>query len=348
MKKSDIVKFPSMACPFAANANFSKSKYWTDEEVKDGFKKILQNNGKNNGFMTLEDLNRFGYNMTETAFANQIGIVNMFDKEYCEKIGGYPNGARVFGTIKGQLVEAFSLVDNNKIDFQTEGIDGINWAGEQSIYSMPSSTPKRKLVELKWKNGDDSDFVAHAPTEDKAKVFVADKDMWVCIDLSELSYEPISYTVNVPKTTKENETSKSDMKFTMPAILNVICYVGSGDLNPKQCLPNIKPIEESSNPWRHYNIYEYSEESYRWSCHQFSFPAKLYKSATNEFLCSITTEPKDNIVKAVEPIRYFGVDGAFYLRKGFQMKIYAFYLYNATGVNVLGENEAHSIYLSEY
>ena len=337
MKESEVKQYPLGQYPFGMNAQFTKStsKHWTDEEIKKGWSQILKNNGVNNGYMTLEDLNRFGYNMAEASFAKQIGVVPMFDSEYCEAIGGYPKGARIYGLIKGALVEATSLVDDNKVDFQKVGIDDVNWKSIKFDYPFPSCTPKRKLVSLKFGSewGSEVDFAYEAPT--RSILYTADKNMWVSIDLSDFRLQSKFY--------KKTYNGKSG-NMVSPLNFNILCYVGSADANPNEVdLSDIGNALMITGDWFR------TKFSPTWTCVQYSFISPGFKSSSSDIICGITNSYVSGNTTAYylsAPDLWFGCDNAFHMNEGDQMIVFPFYMNNAF---MLSNNQGkYEIHLSEF
>ena len=325
--------------PFGDNASYtnSASKYWSDNDIKFGFKNILENNGKNNGFLTLEDINRFGYNMTEVPFANQMGLVNMYDAEYCKNIGGYPKGALVYGNIKGVLTQAMSLVDNNLVDFTTEGIDNVYWAGTSvGNVLMPSNTPVRKLETFKLiTESSNSDIKYDNWSVGHARNYIADKDMFIGIDLSNTNV--------IPTTVKKTDLPTSvigrsyECHITAPIIICFLVYIGNADQNPNTLTTPDPNFSEPSLVTNDSYITRYSPN---WTCAQFAFPLPLYSPDGDYYLAALYSS--DGKYKSTNHM--LGCNDCIYVNKGDQLKIYPFYLH---GNKYSGEINTE-ISLSEY
>lgn len=348
MKQSEIINANFMKSPFAQGASYTNktSKRWSDDEVKGGFKKILSTNGANNGYLTLEDLNRLGYNITESTFSDDIGLVPFFDYEYCNAIGGYPKGAHIFGIINGNLVEAISLVDNNKVDFQMTGIDNINWYSTNSNmdFLFPSCTPKRKLITLDvggYKSDKTIDetkpFCSKYPNDTRKIHYVADKSMYVGIDLSEFTYNLDTFVYN-------------NQRFVNPFTLNMLCFIGGPDSNINDLtVSNLDmnyPLQVSGS-W-FLNIY-----SPYWNGLIYSFIAPGYKDKEDFMTMQIgeglkgSTESK-YVYKNTDI--YSGIPNPFYMNEGDQLVIFTWggsSSHSGDVYKTISDNPT-KIYFSEY
>ena len=357
MKQSEIINANFMKSPFAQGASYTNktSKQWSDDEVKGGFKKILSTNGANNGYLTLEDLNRLGYNITESTFSDDIGLVPFFDSEYCNAIGGYPKGAHIFGILNGTLIEAVSLVDNNKVNFQKIGIDNINWYfPNYDIDSLlPSYRPKRKLITLdvggKKPNSNNIDdtkpFYSSFIEYDKHIHYIADKDMYVGIDLSDFNYNP--YTFNASFT---QDKITYDYRVVSPLVLNMFCFIGdmSSDKTELSTVPH-NPLTILGNSF----LIKYAP---RWNGFIYSFIAPGYKDQENFQLIQMgnvykmDTTNKLQSITNVNPDLFLSIHEPFYMNAGDQLVIFTWSGTSPFGGDAYSDvsDNPTKIYFSEY
>lgn len=102
---------------------------------QDGFPHSFSNpNGKK---VLIGDVNAMGKIATAEQWYCQCGGIHSYNKEFSEKIGGYPNGIVLdyFSPSQQKLRRVMSLVDNNTWNFNANDsdgderwIDGIHWA----------------------------------------------------------------------------------------------------------------------------------------------------------------------------------------------------------------------------
>lgn len=78
-------------------------------------------------YVTRGEMNAVGNLASRNDFFRNCGGINTFDAAISAAIGGYPAGA-VLEYLEGyQLFKVISLVDNNTVNFNNEGVDGVNW-----------------------------------------------------------------------------------------------------------------------------------------------------------------------------------------------------------------------------
>lgn len=90
----------------------------------DAYSAPKSNNGK---YVTRGEMNAIGNLASQNQFFFLAGGVNTFDQSFCDKIGGYPEGAVLKYLNNGYLYDVISLVDNNTTNFVANGVDGVNW-----------------------------------------------------------------------------------------------------------------------------------------------------------------------------------------------------------------------------
>ena len=78
-------------------------------------------------YVTRGEFNAIGNLATRNDFYRACGGLNTFNAALSSKIGGYPKGAVLQLLDKNVLKYVISLVDNNTVNFNTAGIDGVNW-----------------------------------------------------------------------------------------------------------------------------------------------------------------------------------------------------------------------------
>lgn len=94
----------------------------------DGFPAAYSAPKSNKGkYITRGEMNAIGNLASQNQFYFMAGGVNTFDQAFCDKIGGYPEGAVLKYLNNGYLYDVISLVDNNTMNFVTNGVDGVNW-----------------------------------------------------------------------------------------------------------------------------------------------------------------------------------------------------------------------------
>ena len=99
-----------------------------DVNYNDGFPSVYSSPHSGGGkYMTRGEMNAIGNLASQNQFFFLAGGVNTFDQTFCDKIGGYPEGAVLKYLNNGYLYDVISLVDNNTTNFVTDGVDGVNW-----------------------------------------------------------------------------------------------------------------------------------------------------------------------------------------------------------------------------
>ena len=78
-------------------------------------------------YVTRGEFNAIGNLATRNDFYKACGGLNTFNTALASKIGGYPKGAVLQLLDNNVLKYVISLVDNNTVNFNTAGVDGINW-----------------------------------------------------------------------------------------------------------------------------------------------------------------------------------------------------------------------------
>ncbi len=75
------------------------------------------------------EINSIGRLGTRSRFFEMCGGYYTFDAAFCDSIGGYAKGAVLEYYIPAQnaMRRVVSLIDNNKVDFTTRGVDGVSW-----------------------------------------------------------------------------------------------------------------------------------------------------------------------------------------------------------------------------
>ena len=78
-------------------------------------------------YITRPEMNGIGNLASRYEFFRRVGGLVTFDSDLSAEIGGYPSGAVLKYMNNGFLYDVISLVDNNTVDFNTVGVDGVNW-----------------------------------------------------------------------------------------------------------------------------------------------------------------------------------------------------------------------------
>lgn len=78
-------------------------------------------------YVTRGEFNAIGNLATRNDFYKACGGLNTFNTALASKIGGYPKGAVLQLLDNNVLKYVISLVDNNTVNFNTAGVDGVNW-----------------------------------------------------------------------------------------------------------------------------------------------------------------------------------------------------------------------------
>lgn len=120
--------------PFASGEGATlttiKAESGSDNSVNynDGFPSVYSTPKSNGGkYVTRGEMNAIGNLASQNQFYFMAGGINTFDQDFCDKIGGYPEGAILDYLDKGKLFKVMSLVDGNTIDFTVSGVDNVNW-----------------------------------------------------------------------------------------------------------------------------------------------------------------------------------------------------------------------------
>lgn len=88
------------------------------------FSSPKSNNGK---YVERAQLNAIGNLATRNDFHRRCGGLNTFDPAFAEAIGGYPKDAVLLLLKNSKVFYVISMVDNNKFDFVSRGVDNVNW-----------------------------------------------------------------------------------------------------------------------------------------------------------------------------------------------------------------------------
>ena len=78
-------------------------------------------------YITRSEMNGIGNLASRYEFFRRAGGLVTFDSDLSAEIGGYPSGAVLKYMNNGSLYDVISLIDNNMVDFNTVGVDGVNW-----------------------------------------------------------------------------------------------------------------------------------------------------------------------------------------------------------------------------
>lgn len=78
-------------------------------------------------YITRPEMNGIGNLASRYEFFRRAGGLVTFDSDLSAEIEGYPSGAVLKYMNNGFLYDVISLVDNNTVDFNTVGVDGVNW-----------------------------------------------------------------------------------------------------------------------------------------------------------------------------------------------------------------------------
>lgn len=78
-------------------------------------------------YVSRGEMNAIGNMASNDIHYFKCGGLNTFDEAFCAAIGGYPKGAVLEYINDYKLYEVISLIDNNSVNFLTDGIDGVNW-----------------------------------------------------------------------------------------------------------------------------------------------------------------------------------------------------------------------------
>lgn len=123
----------AMPCPFGNNdsANIEEIKKTAeagDFNFETGFKTSYSAPSSNSGkFVKRTEINAIGNLASRNDFYYSCGGLNTFDSAIADAINGYPKGAVLDYIVGYKLYKVISLVDANKVDFISNGIDGVNW-----------------------------------------------------------------------------------------------------------------------------------------------------------------------------------------------------------------------------
>lgn len=94
-------------------------------------------------YVTRGEFNAIGNLATRNDFYKACGGLNTFNAALASKIGGYPKGAVLQLLDNNVLKYVISLVDNNTVNFNTAGVDGVNW---MFCYESKHEEEKREVL----------------------------------------------------------------------------------------------------------------------------------------------------------------------------------------------------------
>ena len=100
-------------------------------------------------YVTRGEFNAIGNLATRNDFYKACGGLNTFNATLASKIGGYPKGAVLQLLDNNVLKYVISLVDNNTVNFNTAGVDGVNW---MFCYESKHEEEEKKEVIISEKN----------------------------------------------------------------------------------------------------------------------------------------------------------------------------------------------------
>lgn len=101
-------------------------------------------------YVTRKEMNGIGNVASRYEFFRRVGGIVTFDPAFATAIGGYPQGI-VLDFVDGMNVhKVYSAVDNNTVNFLTNGVDGVNWVYmnqdkgsiETVLFAMDSVPPE--------------------------------------------------------------------------------------------------------------------------------------------------------------------------------------------------------------
>ena len=133
MTKTDAYFYRlAMPCPFATDSGAAltpiASTPGNDMNFHEGFPGVYSAPASNGGkFVTRGEINAIGNLASQNQFYFLAGGINTFDATFASIIGGYPKDAVLKYLNNGYLYDVISLVDDNMVDFITQGVDGVNW-----------------------------------------------------------------------------------------------------------------------------------------------------------------------------------------------------------------------------
>lgn len=94
----------------------------------DGFPAAYSAPKSNNGkYITRGEMNAIGNLASQNQFYFMAGGINTFDQDFCNAIGGYPQGAILNYLDGDKLLFVESLMDGNTNNFVINGVDGVSW-----------------------------------------------------------------------------------------------------------------------------------------------------------------------------------------------------------------------------
>lgn len=138
-REEALVKAPELMIPqpFAAGDDTHQSAFkpidnealTNDVNFVEGFTAAFAAPGSQGGrYVTRNELNAIGHLASVNEFHRQVGGIITFNPTLADKIGGYPMGA-ILEYLDGlNYYRVVSLADNNTVNFNEVGVDGVNWA----------------------------------------------------------------------------------------------------------------------------------------------------------------------------------------------------------------------------
>lgn len=170
----------AMPRPFAKGENDApltpiESSEGVNVNFYNGFPSVYSSPHSDGGkYITRGEMNAIGNLASQNQFYFLAGGINTFDEEFCNAIGGYPQGAVLDANQLGVIRKVVSLKDNNKVNFNggstiegiTDGyVDGVNWQ-YADVGEFVQREPK--VIDTFV------DYVAHASDYETGKFLVGD------------------------------------------------------------------------------------------------------------------------------------------------------------------------------
>lgn len=148
MTRNNMPNILPMPCPFASGVDTPKitaieNEVGTSVNFREGFPSVYEAPTSSSGrFVTRGEMNAIGNLASNNDFHFRCGGINTFNSTLSDLIGGYPEGA-ILEKLDGlNLNKVISLVDNNTVDFNSVGVDGINWA----YLNVPGTVISKKII----------------------------------------------------------------------------------------------------------------------------------------------------------------------------------------------------------
>ena len=78
-------------------------------------------------YVTRKEMNGIGNLASRYEFFHRAGGIVTFDPDFAAAVGGYPKGAILDYVDVMNVHKVYSAVDNNRVNFVENGVDGVNW-----------------------------------------------------------------------------------------------------------------------------------------------------------------------------------------------------------------------------